>query len=80
MNELTKPVSVALLLAFIAAMDLLHITDPELRYACFGLISLITGWHAVTNRRAIAGVTPAPSAGYAPVASAMPTPPAPAAQ
>ncbi|CAG4905950.1 hypothetical protein [Paraburkholderia saeva] len=80
MNELTKPISVGLLLAFIAAMDLLHINDPELRYACFGLISLITGWHAVTNRRAIAGATPVPSAGYVPVARAMPAPPTPSAQ
>jgi hypothetical protein len=59
MDDLTKPVSVGLLLLFLAVMDLLKINDPELRYACFGLISLITGWHAVTNRVAVATGKPA---------------------
>lgn len=58
MNDLTKPVSVALLLLFLAVMDLLKINDPELRYACFSMITLITGWHAITNRAAVAAGRP----------------------
>lgn len=49
MDQLIKPVSVALLFIFIAAMDYLHITDPELRAAAFGMIGVITGWHGVLN-------------------------------
>jgi hypothetical protein len=58
MDDLTKPVSVGLLFIFLAAMDLLKINDPELRYACFGLVTSITGWHALINRAALKAGTP----------------------
>lgn len=58
MDDLTKPVSVGLLFIFLAAMDLLKINDPELRYACFGLVTSITGWHALTNRAALSSGKP----------------------
>lgn len=49
MKYFSKPIYVGLLLVFLLAMHLLKIDDPELRYACFGLVSLITGHGVVTN-------------------------------
>lgn len=49
MDQLVKPVSVALLFVFIAACDFLKIDDPMLRDAAFGMIGVITGWHGVLN-------------------------------
>jgi hypothetical protein len=47
MKDLIKPVSVGLLFLFLAGLDAMHINDPELRGAAFGMIGLITGWHGV---------------------------------
>jgi hypothetical protein len=49
MNDLIKPVSVGLLFVFLAVCDFLHISDPMLRDAAFGMIGVITGWHGVLS-------------------------------
>ena len=49
MDQLIKPVSVGLLFVFMAACDFLHINDPMLRDAAFGMIGVITGWHGVLS-------------------------------
>lgn len=60
MSDLIKPVSVGLLFVFLAACDFLHINDPMLRDAAFGMIGLITGWHGVLSLPISFGKSAAP--------------------
>jgi hypothetical protein len=48
-KDLIKPISVGLLFVFVAVCDFLHINDPMLRDAAFGMIGVITGWHGVLS-------------------------------
>jgi hypothetical protein len=62
MDELIKPVSVGLLFVFLAVCDFLHINDPMLRDAAFGMIGIITGWHGVLSLPISLGKPAAPTA------------------
>jgi hypothetical protein len=68
MKDLIKPVSVGLLFVFVAACDFLHINDPMLRDAAFGMIGLITGWHGVLSLPISLGKPAAPAATTTPAA------------
>lgn len=58
-GQLVKPVSVGLLFVFLAAIDFLHINDPMLRDAAFGMIGIITGWHGMQSLPISLGKQPA---------------------
>ncbi|MFM0044148.1 hypothetical protein [Paraburkholderia sediminicola] len=62
MNDLIKPVAVGLLFVFLAVCDFLHINDPMLRDAAFGMIGIITGWHGVLSLPISIGKSGAPIA------------------
>lgn len=49
MQAWQKIISVALLMGFLLALDLLKVNDPELKYAALTLVGLITGGHVVMN-------------------------------
>jgi hypothetical protein len=49
MSSIEKIVAVALLMAFLLALDLLKVNDPELKYVALTLVGLITGGHLVVN-------------------------------
>ncbi|WP_144156574.1 hypothetical protein [Paraburkholderia sp. BCC1885] len=61
MSDLIKPVSVGLLFVFLAVCDFLHINDPMLRDAAFGMIGIITGWHGVLSLPISLGKPAAPA-------------------
>jgi hypothetical protein len=50
-----KDLAVLVLIGFLFAMDLLKITDPELKYTLMGLVTLVTGYGGVIGAKQALG-------------------------